>query len=252
MLHVQLIKVYIINKELSMCFSDQLKALGACSQAVRWAEERNLTLEAGWMRCQRIDWLLWLSTKMMRRRKWSSHSDIVRVCHDLAKTTQANASTKHALQVTSDWLDGKATPEDLKGAINAIQYPVVNQNPTQGSIICSGYNSQQAACATHVTACVYDLAHSEVHAGCCAVLHTACAAYAATHGLMGYDTYRSATRAITAAICSLTYAGIRDTLQGTHDFLASDWSNRDFCTAFRLKHVEICDLLRKKLKTGRI
>ena len=44
-----------------MKFRDQLKAMGACSEAVAWVDNR--TLEQAWAECERSQWMLWLLRK---------------------------------------------------------------------------------------------------------------------------------------------------------------------------------------------
>jgi len=45
-----------------MTFADQLRAMGACADAVAWVGSR--TAEQAWAKCERGDWMAWLTQRL--------------------------------------------------------------------------------------------------------------------------------------------------------------------------------------------
>jgi hypothetical protein len=43
-----------------MSFTSQLRLLEACSPAIEWVEEDNLSLEQAWDQCTQSHWMIWL------------------------------------------------------------------------------------------------------------------------------------------------------------------------------------------------
>ena len=92
----------------------KLTALGACSEAVRWAETQP-DAQTAWDACERPDWMLWLLGKLNKSEPWSDErKPLIRACIDCAETAlrYANNDTITAnlwcLDALRRWCDGEA------------------------------------------------------------------------------------------------------------------------------------------------
>ena len=61
----------------------KLRLMGACSEAVRWAEGKSF--REVWNTCERADWMLWLCGRMAGTGGWPSRSQIVVLACDFAE-----------------------------------------------------------------------------------------------------------------------------------------------------------------------
>jgi len=103
----------------------KLKALGACSEAVSWAKDRNWP--TAWQECQRGDWMLWLCGTMQGKKGWPERPAIVLVACDCAELVLPIFEKKHpndkrvreCIEVTRKWAAGEATIEEVRKARNA-------------------------------------------------------------------------------------------------------------------------------------
>jgi len=59
-----------------MKFTDKLRKIGACSAAVKWAEQYP-TLQKAWDVCERGDWMLWLAGKLSGEIRSEKHKQLV-------------------------------------------------------------------------------------------------------------------------------------------------------------------------------
>ena len=104
----------------------QLKAIGACKEAVLWAKDYK-TLRSAWEACERVDWMLWLSAKMEGKKGWSTRQQIVLVACDCAelvlpiyeKKYPDDKRVRNCIEVTRKWANGKATIEEVRQARRA-------------------------------------------------------------------------------------------------------------------------------------
>lgn len=65
-------------------FAKLLHDLGACGEAVKWAEGR--TLAWAYRYCSRSDWLLWLAEKMAGHPNWPTQPEVALAGCDCAET----------------------------------------------------------------------------------------------------------------------------------------------------------------------
>ena len=104
----------------------QLKAIGACKEAVLWAKDYK-TLRSAWEACERVDWMLWLCAKMEGKKGWSTRQQIVLVACDCAelvlpiyeKKYPDDKRVRNCIEVTRKWANGKATIEEVRQARRA-------------------------------------------------------------------------------------------------------------------------------------
>ena len=104
----------------------QLKAIGACKEAVLWAKDYK-TLRSAWEACERVDWMLWLCAKMEGKKGWSTRRQIVLVACDCAelvlpiyeKKYPDDKRVRNCIEVTRKWANGKATIEEVRQARRA-------------------------------------------------------------------------------------------------------------------------------------
>ena len=104
----------------------QLKAIGACKEAVLWAKDYK-TLRSAWEACERGDWMLWLCAKMEGKKGWSTRQQIVLVACDCAelvlpiyeKKYPDDKRVRNCIEVTRKWANGKATIEEVRQARRA-------------------------------------------------------------------------------------------------------------------------------------
>src|ERR1700678_1155317 len=98
----------------------KLVALGACSEAVQWAKEYKTFAEA-WQACERGDWLLWLTAKMIGKPGWPTHQQIVVAACDCAETAlrfvpKGEDRPRVAIETTRKWARGGATLDEVMEA----------------------------------------------------------------------------------------------------------------------------------------
>ena len=102
-------------------FKQLLSELRACSDAIEWAEGKDL--KTAWDTCERGDWLLWLAGRMADKPGWATHKAIVSVacdCAELALPYAAPGEMRPAecIRVVRTWVKGEATIEQVRTARN--------------------------------------------------------------------------------------------------------------------------------------
>ena len=102
-----------------------LKGLGACTEAVKWAEGK--TLKQAYSQCTRADWLLWLFGKMIEKPGWPDRNQLVLTACDCAETalkyvTDGEDRPRKAIEAARAWTRGEATLEDVRIAAAAAAY----------------------------------------------------------------------------------------------------------------------------------
>ena len=103
--------------------SRQLKAIGACEEAVIWAKDYD-SLGNAWKACERGDWMLWLVGKMQGKKGWPTRQEIVLVACDCAelvlpifeKKYPDDKRVRNCIEVTRNWANGKATIDEVRSA----------------------------------------------------------------------------------------------------------------------------------------
>jgi hypothetical protein len=99
--------------------AQQLRALGACSEARTWAKPYE-TLEAAWNACERGDWLLWLAGKLGLDRK-----RLVFAACQCARTALPRAkddSVLKCIETTEAWTRGEVTLEQVRTARRGLSF----------------------------------------------------------------------------------------------------------------------------------
>lgn len=94
-------------------WTDKLRNLDACSDAVRWASAYQ-TAQAAWDACVRPDWMIWLALKtgVSERVLWRAEVRMARLVEHL----MTDERSRHALDMREAWLDGHATDDEMAAA----------------------------------------------------------------------------------------------------------------------------------------
>ncbi len=102
-------------------WTQKLKKLGVCEDAVIWASEQQ-NLEKAWQNCERGDWMLWLAGKTAGPSGDTRRKKLVLAAVECAELSISyvrageNRPAK-ALRIARDWaIGGKSTLEDVKSA----------------------------------------------------------------------------------------------------------------------------------------
>jgi hypothetical protein len=100
-----------------MKFSDKLKSMNACPEAVEWVGKRGL--KTAWRDCHRGDWVLWLAGRVDIDRKL-----LVLAACDCAETAlqyvpEGENRPAIAIQMSRNWCNGTATIDEVRNAANA-------------------------------------------------------------------------------------------------------------------------------------
>ena len=102
-------------------WTQKLKKLGACEDAVIWASEQQ-SLDSAWQNCDRGDWMLWLAGKTAGPSGDTRRKKLVLAAVECAQLSisYVRAGEKRpakALRIARDWaIGGKSTLEDVKSA----------------------------------------------------------------------------------------------------------------------------------------
>ena len=100
-----------------MKFTDKLKSINACSDAIKWVGKRGL--KTAWRDCNRADWMLWLAARSNVDKKL-----IVLAACDCAETAlkyvpKGENRPAMAIQTSRNWCAGTATEQDCRNAAAA-------------------------------------------------------------------------------------------------------------------------------------
>ena len=141
-----------------MKFTDKLKSMNACSDAIKWVGKRGL--KTAWRDCNRADWMLWLAARSNVDKKL-----IVLAACDCAETAlkyvpKGENRPAMAIQTSRNWCAGTATEQDCRNAAAD-----------------AAYAAYAAAAAAYAAA--YAAAAADAYAYAYATYAAAAAAYAA-------------------------------------------------------------------------
>ena len=105
-----------------MTFQDQLKKLGACSDAVEWVGNR--TAQKAWDECKKGNWMLWLINNSKLKVTLAIRKKLVLCACDIAETSlkylpKDEKRPAEALRVARAWVKGEKTIEEVKTAAKA-------------------------------------------------------------------------------------------------------------------------------------
>jgi hypothetical protein len=95
---------------------------GACVEALAWSKGKSL--KTVWETCERGDWMLWLTAKMIGKVGWPSHQQVVLAACDCAETAlvyvpAGEERPKKCIEVVRKWTRGEATLTEVQQARNA-------------------------------------------------------------------------------------------------------------------------------------
>ncbi len=110
-------------------WSRNLKAIGACEEAVDWAKTQPSFKEA-WATCERGDWMLWLAGKQSGKDGWSTHQQVVLAACDCAELSlkyvpKGENRPRLAIETARKWANGQATIGEVRQARGAAAYAAV-------------------------------------------------------------------------------------------------------------------------------
>ena len=103
-----------------MTYQELLRELQACDAARVQAGDRDM--ETVLRTCQRADWLLWLYGRMVGKKGWPTHQQVVLAACACAATAvkfarpEDRAACRRAIAAARRWARGKATLEQLQAA----------------------------------------------------------------------------------------------------------------------------------------
>ena len=131
-----------------------LVKLGACNEAIAFANGKELA--EAWATCERPDWMMWLCVKMMRKRGWPTHQQVVLCACDCAETVlpifegkyPKDSRPRTAIETARKWVNGEASLEEVRDAANAA-YTAAN------AAHAAAYTAAHAAAYTAYTAVAY-------------------------------------------------------------------------------------------------
>lgn len=120
-----------------MTFADELRAMGACDDAIAWVGDR--TLAEAWTECERSNWMMWLLRRRVSVDKRLSVALAIafaeRVLH-LARSSEARA----AVDAARGWLAdaAAAAAADADGAASAerkAQSDIIREHVSAADIV---------------------------------------------------------------------------------------------------------------------
>ena len=97
--------------------SEYLKSINACSDAIKWAEGKDL--KTAWETCQRGDWMIWLLTNSDNEVTDRELRLIAVKCAREVQHLMTDPRSINALDVAERFANGEATQEDLYAAMDA-------------------------------------------------------------------------------------------------------------------------------------
>ncbi|HET7150858.1 MAG TPA: hypothetical protein VFI60_05570 [Candidatus Acidoferrum sp.] len=130
-----------------------LKKLGACSEAVNWSNGKELT--EAWSTCEQPDWMLWLCVKMIGKKGWPTHQQLVLVACACAETVLPIFEKKYpddsrprtAIETARKWANG--TVEEVRDAAYAAASAVYTAYAADAAAYAAVYAAASAAAAPH-------------------------------------------------------------------------------------------------------
>jgi len=173
-----------------MKFTDKLRKIGACSAAVKWAEQYP-TLQKAWDVCERGDWMLWLAGRKSGNPEIRQRKKLVLCSCDNARLVwkYMGKKAKHCVITTEKWAKGidGVTIEDVMRVADAT-YATYSTYATSTSASASA----SAAAASY--------------AAYAAAANAAAAAYAAYAAASAANAANAAASAAYAAYAAAAYA----------------------------------------------
>jgi len=178
-----------------MKFTDKLRKIGACSAAVKWAEQYP-TLQKAWDVCERGDWMLWLAGKLSGEIRSEKHKQLVLTTCKCARLSlhyihKDELRPLKAIETAEQWARGE----------NGITIQQVSAAASAASAAYAAYAaySAYAAASAASAAAAADTAYSAAAAA-------AYAAYAAADADAAASAAAAAANAAAADAAAAAYA----------------------------------------------
>ena len=103
-----------VFQQTAMKFTDKLKELHACWEAVKWVGRRGI--KTAWRDCKRGDWMLWLAGKLDIDRKLLVLAACDCAEQSLIYVPKGEDRPAKAIQVARNWCNGTASIDDVRAA----------------------------------------------------------------------------------------------------------------------------------------
>jgi hypothetical protein len=181
---------------------DRLRALGACWQAIKWAETQPDAITA-WRNCENPEWLIWLANRI-----GATHQQIVLAACACARTAlryipEEEERPLMAIEAAEAWARGEVSLEEVSAARAA---------------------SRAAVDAVDAALAAYRAVYAAVAASC--------AASAAVNASRATVDALAGSRAVDAARAA-SYAAVDSALAACRAIAEIDQNNREACDKIR-------------------
>ena len=129
-----------------MKFSDKLKEMYACSEAVEWVGKRGLV--KAWRECKRPDWMLWLLDELgiCERERHELACDFAESA--LIYVPDGEDRPRIAIETKRKWLRGEATDDELAAASAAARAAWIAASATESAARAAASAAAWAAAVT--------------------------------------------------------------------------------------------------------
>ena len=97
-----------------MTWTEKLKDMRPCDDAVAWLESTGLSDQAAWDACERADWMLWLAARCDIDRRVLVRAACACARTALAYVTKGEDRPRIAIETAERWCDGRATIDDVR------------------------------------------------------------------------------------------------------------------------------------------
>jgi len=105
-----------MNKEEILVLLEEFKV---CSAAIKWVESSSYnTVEEFWLNCERVDWMIWVLTKMAGKKGYPSHQNILKCLYECTKEAidcipYSDDLIDYHFRTIKQWMGGNATDKEL-------------------------------------------------------------------------------------------------------------------------------------------
>ena len=167
----------------------KLESSDACNEAVEWVAETGYDLKNAWWKCERADWLLWLSGNMIGADGWPDIKGLALAACACAKTALVYVPKNEkrpavAIRIAERWAkgDSRITIQDIRAAACAACYAwAAASNACAARAACAALAACAAACdasdacaaASNAAAAAWAAASNASNAACNAACNAA-------------------------------------------------------------------------------
>lgn len=129
-----------------------LRRMGACDDAVTWAETQT-TYYSAWRACHRGDWLLWIAAMLEVDRRLVVRAACACARTALVHVPDGELRPLHAIETAEAWCRGEATIEQVRSAANAAHAARAAAHAANAArAACAAANASYAAHAAYAAA----------------------------------------------------------------------------------------------------